>query len=275
MRIQPPKRNVECPYGRSGWIRRGSVGLMGSGETRAGRLRDMVGLLAAGAGIFTALLYLAGRGFASGYFSAMNIPEYKVSFSLQEYGAVSWLPLFLFPTVAIGLGSVLAGMLSRISDCMAPLFSRLRDWLHQHVVLKLRLPGLPEASRQTKNWFGIARFAYLLFLLFLMISATFYVSTWYGGWSGREYLLKSSPLVEIGSRTPQPLGTATVLSDPIAGEQYWYTGFRMLTFNGGMYYLFKDIDPATCKPGRVYAIQERESLQVNLLPARSIVEECQ
>ena len=59
-------------------------------------LGEIAAVLAALAGVFGGLLYLAGRAFASGYFGAMNIPDYQVRFSLQDYGTVSWLPLFLF-----------------------------------------------------------------------------------------------------------------------------------------------------------------------------------
>ena len=42
-------------------------------------LRELIGLASAGAGIFAALLYLAGRSFAGGYFEAMNIPHYSIN----------------------------------------------------------------------------------------------------------------------------------------------------------------------------------------------------
>jgi hypothetical protein len=128
-------------------------------------LRDMLGLVSAGAGIFAALLYLAGRSFASGYFAAMNIPNYQVSFSLWEYGEVAWLPLLLYPIGMIVVTGFLMGILTRTVDLLSPIIKKIVTWLKTKITLKLPALNLPESSRETKFWFSIAKKATFILLL--------------------------------------------------------------------------------------------------------------
>ena len=81
----------------------------------------MIGVLSASAGLFAALLYLAGRSYSSGYFGAMNIPEYTVTFSLQEYGVVAWPILFAYPQLLFWLWVVCFRVLFLLSKVGYPL----------------------------------------------------------------------------------------------------------------------------------------------------------
>ena len=206
-------------------------------------LGELVGLVSAGAGIFVALLYVAGRSFASGYFSAMNIPDYQVSFSVWEYGAVAWFPLFIYPPAII--------VLCRL----------LWNWLSKKIGLKL-IKG-----------FDLA----LVLLILLVIFTLQFVEQW-GEGTGRFNVLENAAQVELVSATPMLLDGVSVVTEKVGVQQYQhyvYKGFHLLTFNGGKYYLFKEIDPATCKPLQVFIINDDKSVQVNLLPAVSINDQCQ
>ena len=111
-----------------------------SGKRSLESLRDLVGLVSASTGIFAVLLYLAGRSFAGGYFEAMNIPSYQVSFSIWEYGEVGWLPMLLYPIRMMIFSGIFWGGLAMLDD-----------WL------KIKLPQwhLPRIGHQAHGWFKL------------------------------------------------------------------------------------------------------------------------
>ncbi len=123
-------------------------------------LREWIGLIVASAGIFAALLYLTGHSFASGYFAAMNIPSYHVSFSIWEYGVNAWIPLFLFPIVMIILLGFLGGVFSLFSDWTFPLRAQFQNRLKKKFRFFSQTWQLPERSQNTKQWFVRADYAY-------------------------------------------------------------------------------------------------------------------
>ncbi|MBI3340149.1 MAG: hypothetical protein HY022_08465 [Chloroflexi bacterium] len=238
-------------------------------------LREAIGLVSAGAGIFAALLYLAGRSFASGYFAAMNIAEYQLAFSLSEYGAVAWIPLFLYPIGMIVVSSLIGGILSAFGDWTVPLRARVANWLKQKVFTKFPSIHLPELGRKTKLWFWIADRAFFVFLFILLVNSTLLVVQQYGQWVGQNYVLQFSPEVELVSDTPMALENDVLTPEKASGYDYYvYNGLHLLTVNNGKYYLFKEIDAETCKPVKVYVVEERESMQVNLLPTVSLADQC-
>lgn len=239
-------------------------------------LRDMIGLVSAGAGIFAALLYLAGRSYASGYFEAMNIAEYQLTFSLSEYGAAAWIPLFLYPIGMIVVSSFLGGILSAIGDWSAPWCTRIKNWLKRLLSSKLPAIHLPEASRKTKLWFAIADRAFTVSIFIMLVLITLQVLAQYGNWVGRINVQQNALQVEINSSLPLALDDNGLTPVSASGQDYYaYKGLHLLTVNNGKYYLFKDIDPVTCKPSKVYIINAEQNLQVNLLPAESLAGQCQ
>ena len=90
------------------------------------RIREIVGIIAGAGSAFVALFWLAGRFYASGYFNAMGIPSFQVSFSIWEYAEVSWFPLIMYSMIVVALGSLITGGLLNI---IYPLFTRFDDWL--------------------------------------------------------------------------------------------------------------------------------------------------
>jgi len=238
-------------------------------------LRDMLGFVSAGAGIFAALLYLAGRSFASGYFEAMNIAEYQLTFSLSEYGAAAWVPLFLYPIGMIVVSSFLGGILSTIGDWSAPWRTKIKNWVKRLLSSKLPAIHLPEASRKTKLWFAIADRAFTVSIFIMLVLVTLQVVAQYGNWVGRTNVQQNSLQVEVNSQPPLTLDDNNLTPISASGQDYFiYKGLHLLTVNNGKYYLFKEINPITCKPVKVYVVEARETLQVNLLPAVSIADQC-
>jgi hypothetical protein len=236
-------------------------------------LRDLIGLIGAGAGISTALLYLAGRSYASGYFQAMNIPSYQVSFSMWEYGEVAWLPLILYPIWMIVTTGLLMGVFGWIIDIFSPLFKRLLIWLKN----KIKLPSmdLPEISRETKFWFSVAKHAMFLILLLGLVVFTLNFVRMFGQFNGRLHITALSVPVEISSSTPLPLDANNLSPITSSGQDFFiYKDLYLLTMNEGKYFLFKEIDQETCKPIKVYVIEGNKTLQVNLLPVKSLQDQC-
>lgn len=260
-------------------------------KTLSQSLRDWIGVITAGASIFAALLYLAGRSYATGYFESMNIPGYQVSFSIWEYGEVAWLPLLLYPVLMLFSCGCLAGVIGLIKEWVYDVFIkrlinrfikwifnfsllvRLRKWLSQ----KIRLPAihLPVLSKMTLDFLGMAFYAFyvLLFIAFVIFTLNFVRI--YGQTIGKTNVLTNSVQVELVSTVPLALDDNQLSSMKASGKDYYvYKGFRLLTVNNGKYYLFKEINSETCKPVKVYIIESQQDLQVSLSSAVSLHGQC-
>lgn len=238
-------------------------------------LREVIGLISAGAGIFGVLLYLAGRSFASGYFAAMNIPNYQVSFSLWEYGEVAWFPMIIYPTLMLGASGLLWTVIYGLRDFVMRWLSRITEWLKRTV--KVTRPGWlkPEFSRQTRQWFVVTLLALLVFIFMLAVENTLkFVEKW-GSLSGQTYVVEKAAQVELISAIPLALDDNNLAAIQSSGLNYYiYQGLHLLTFNNDKYYLFKEIDPVTCMPLKVYVVNAEQNLQINLLPAASLAGQC-
>jgi hypothetical protein len=231
-------------------------------------LREMVGLISAGAGIFAALLYLAGRSFASGYFAAMNIPHYQVSFSMWEYGEVAWRSMLFYPTLIIGV-SALSWMILHGS------WDLITYWLKKTFEVKLPNWLNPSFSKRTKQWFALVLFSVLVMSLIWFADQILQIVENVGKESGKIVVLERTARVELVSLIPMALDDDNLAPVKSSGQDYFtYKGLHLLTVNNGKYYLFKGIDPATCRPVKVYVVEDRENLQINLLPAVSIADQC-
>jgi len=228
-------------------------------------LRDFIGLITAGLGIFAALLYLAGRSYASGYFGAMNIPEYMVSFSLQEYGAASWLPLFGYPITALSLGWIFLWALYKIRNLISSTkwFLSVRAWLILH-------DRSQKNNLREKHLSQIFDFIAIVVILIVFISSTLFLVADIGEKGGKFEVLEGSSPIDIISTAPLALENG----NSAAGQFYIYRGYKLLTLNNGKYYLFKDIDLGTCKPTHVFVIDADQIKQVILSPATSLANQC-
>lgn len=275
------------------------------------RLRDMVASITGATGLFLALLWVAGRAYASGYFGAMNIPSYQVTFTPWEYADVGWIPVVIY-CFGITLSAVFGGLLLEllwgilwlvvqlvwgpvrlalraISGIIEPIYtrlvgdrleniklpdwmSRLLHWLHGIFsrVIKRQLPRL-------RYWFQlfvliIAPLAWVILAIVLTLK---FVSLW-GEAEGKRTVLQGASQLELISNIPLLLDMAAPppSASGSAPTPFVYRGYRLLTYNSGKYYFFKDLDPSTCKPKQVYIVDEKQFIQVNELPASPIVSPC-
>jgi hypothetical protein len=240
-------------------------------------LREWIGLIGAGTGIFSALLYLAGRSFASGYFEAMNIPHYMVTFSIWEYGEVGWFPMLVFPAGMMLIGGIFWTIVYGLGSWLSPLAFAVGKWLGKWIKIKPPAWKLPEFSFQTRIAWKLTSFmvSILIFIFFVGFALQYIQDR--GAENGQLVVLEKAAKVELVSAVPMTLDNPSLVTSQAGqnGNQFYaYKGFHLLTVNGGKYYLFKEIDPVTCKPLQIYVIDADQYNQVNLWAAESLSSQC-
>lgn len=234
-------------------------------------LRELLGLATAGAGIFAALLYLAGRRFASGYFEAMNIPNYQVNFSLWEYGEVAWLPMLIYPTIIFGGGALIGLILSALQDWISPLIKSLIEWIAKALKKNNAAPSSRSSfSKRTRRWLVIVLISILVLMSVFIIDSTLYFVYKWGELSGLINVVQNSAQIDLDSISPLHL-----LNEDTSNQSYHlYKDYQMLTFNENKYYVFNNIDPVTCKPLQVFVVDSSNLIQVNIKQPISLEGKC-
>lgn len=242
-------------------------------------LSEIIGLVSTGTGIFAALFYLAGRSFASGYFEAMNIPHYMVTFTVWEYGEVAWLPLFLYPIVTMLIGGIIWGIIYTVRDWLfTPLWEKLSAWIKKKIQLRLPRWQLPAISNQARRAFIVGLNATAVFMVALFAILTLQFVRDFGVFNGKSTVLEKAQMVEIVSANPLTLEDFEIVgfqSGQGSSQYFVYSDYRLLTINGGKYYLFREIDPVTCKPLKVYVVDSGTDKQINLSAPESLSGQCQ
>ena len=100
----------------------------------------------------------------------------------------------------------------------------------------------------------IAIFIYFLYLSFIDLYTQ-------GQDVGSRTLISQSYSVEIYSNDELPLGPASVLQNKIPSI-FHYEGLKLLTYNNEKYYLFREVNPETCKPEKVFIVDNSENVHV-------------
>ncbi|MBI9050815.1 MAG: hypothetical protein JEZ00_15450 [Anaerolineaceae bacterium] len=233
-------------------------------------LIKIVGLISAATAIFIALFYIFGRKYAIGYFGAMDIPEYMVTFSMWEYGAVAWFPLVFLvfiSTITFIVFPFLELLFSKPIKAIGNVLSKKRKRKHE-----VKNPFIKENYEPIKQiLFGIVILAGCF-----MFYQGLKITTNIGAITGEYYLLNNANIVELHSMSPHTINDRKIINSGSNRDSYYvYEGFRLLTINNGKYYLFKELNPETCKPERVYIIDEASVDQVILSPAEDLTNICQ
>jgi len=232
-------------------------------------LQGAIAVLSALTGIVVAVLWLAGRFYAAGYFSAMNIPNFQVNFSVWEYAEVSWLRLLSYFAITLyPIAKVLV---------VGPLAVVVVVFILQKLFPKLRLF---DAARNLDNGFRrlqpittyLSAFVVTVILLTLLIHAFFDVYQ-VGEMEGKKALFSGRYAVQVYSKDYLPLGSSKMTSG-VPSSAMQYDGLRLLTFNNGKYYLFREVDPATCKPSQVFVVTDSPDITVVLSAAEPIDTPC-
>jgi hypothetical protein len=243
----------------------------------------IIGALGSSAIVFSAFLYLNGRYYADGYFSAMGIPEYLIKFSVQEYAAAIWHIAILYSTIMLIAGCLVGLLFLYMVKLIGSIniIQRIIRWVKKFFLKKF----LPVNNKEKQNgitsftwWFQILLlFGFFLFCMLIVLGDSFrYVRT-IGENNGKQYILNNANTLDILSVNSLPLDGQRIMVSQSAEENikyYSYDNFRLLTLNNDKYYLFKEIDPLTCKPKQVYIIDASAIQQVVLQPAESLAGVC-
>jgi hypothetical protein len=241
-------------------------------------VRELIGLLTASAGIFAVLFYLAGRSYVSGYFGAMSIPEYLVSFSLQEYVMLAWQSVLIYPVFIFVVGGLFWGIVYTLRDYLSPVIFRFLNWLKnkaKNLLSFIHLPTihLPKLSRETHLMYAMLGIGLLFAMVIVTVSSALTFVEQIGQINGKNALLEKSLNVELITDKPVMSEQVDVITNH-EGIFYVYKDFRLLYVTNEKYYLFKEIDPTTCKPRKVFVIDRELFNQVNLSIANNLNNFC-
>ena len=220
---------------------------------RAIGLQDAITILGGITGIIAAILWIAGRAYMASYFDAMNIPAYQINFSHWEYAEAAWSRIALYLLSRIVIPIVLTASIALVSLLAILVLQRLLPNLKLVGLLHRITAKAKQLPRGSKTALAIVFSLYLIYML-LDISAEMIRS---GQYQGKATVSTKSYAVEIYSKSLLPLGSPQV----IAGL-FRYEGLRLLTFNNGKYYLFRDVDQVTCKPSQVFIISDNPDIHL-------------
>ncbi len=228
-------------------------------------IQEAVSILGGITGTIVAILWLAGRVYMAAYFDAMNIPAFQINFSVWEYAEAAWSRVILYFLGTIFVPLILAASVALASLVIILGLQRMFPKLQLVAALDgitLQVENLP---RRFKSLLAFVLIMYFIYVL-LDLSHNLTVS---GEKQGRATVLSKSYVVEVYSTDNLPLGPSEVMQNttPILMR---YSGLRLLTFNNGKYYLFREVDQETCKPLRVFIVSDGPQVHLTVSPIAPI-----
>ena len=217
-----------------------------------GTIKDFVVTLGAASGIIGGVLWMGGRFFAYGYFERMNIPLYFLSFSAGEYTEVYLTTILL--RIILFFTTNLPVFLSII---FLSLVTGIVLWLIQKRYKKLKLRDALVKIENINN-------KSLIISLIVLFFTSFFVA-YSSGDAAAQYSLMNSRAITVYSSDMLPLGTTlTAIETNQQDPLFEYTGLYLLTRNNGKYYLFRELDAATCRPKQIYIVADSDLISVNI-----------
>ena len=232
-------------------------------------LQEAVSILGGITGIIVAILWLGGRFYMAGYFSAMNIPAFQINFSVWEYAEAAWSRVILYFLINVFVPVILAS-----SVALASLVAILAL---QRIFPKLKLVGLLDGiTLQAQNLPGrfksVLAFVLIMYFIYILLDLSTDINA-SGRDQGRATVLTKSYAVEVYSKDYLPLGPLQVVPNTAPALMH-YSGLRLLTFNNGKYYLFRDVDPITCRPLKVFIISDNPDVHLTVSPIAPVDAPC-
>lgn len=232
-------------------------------------IQEAVSILGGVTGVIVAILWLAGRFYMAGYFSAMNIPAFQINFSVWEYAEAAWSRVILYFLINIFVPLILAS-----SVALASLVAILAL---QRIFPGLKLVGLLEgitlqAQNLPRRFRSALVFVLIMYLIYILLDLSTNLNA-SGQDQGRATVLTKSYAVEVYSKDYLPLGSPEVMPNTTPILMH-YRGLRLLTFNNGKYYLFRDVDPITCRPSQVFIISDNADVHLTVSPIEPVQAPC-
>ncbi|MGB1253945.1 MAG: hypothetical protein ACPG8W_25275, partial [Candidatus Promineifilaceae bacterium] len=208
--------------------------------------------------IFVVILGGLSRYFVAGYFSAMNIPLYRLQFPLWEYLEVAWKPLleifFWLLVIHIILEIMGSWVLSTITNrpFLTHIQKTITEWLERHFSFSVKWFAKHSVTKSLVT---------LIILYFLIFINGFHTLIFQHGESrGRSVLLDKSPMVGFTSTAQLDTSNINLVSEGI----YQYDSLYLLTYNQQDYFFFEELDPETCQPDAVFIVNSNELAQVTI-----------
>jgi len=237
------------------------------------KTKEYLNLIIGYSGIFLALLWITGRAFASGYFDAMNVPIYLVNFSIYEYAENTWNTIAILIVLIIISFCIIyyaiEGLIMLLEKYIFPLIRRIISSLKIHLKMDYKEKPI------NKTIIDILKISLIITEIIILISILQFIEIDFGEYVGRNVVNGSSMNVGIESEIPLGIGTPEIINND--GQNiplYYYTGLRLLTFNSNKYYVFTNIDPITCKPQKVFIIDNANLVKIELSPGSVINNRC-
>jgi hypothetical protein len=232
-------------------------------------IQEAISILGGITGMIVAILWLAGRFYIAGYFSAMNIPAFQINFSVWEYAEAAWSRVILYFLINIFVPLILAS-----SIALASLVAILTL---QRIFPRLKLVGLLDgitlqAQKLPRRFKSVLAFVLIMYVIYILLDLSTNLNL-SGQEQGRATVLTRSYAVEVFSKDYLPLGSPEVMSNTTPILMH-YRGLRLLTFNNGKYYLFRDVDPVTCRPSQVFIISDNPDVHLTVNPIEPVEAPC-
>jgi hypothetical protein len=235
------------------------------------KITEILAAILSLSGITLAIFWLTGRSYASGFFSAMNIPDYLLNFTLYEYAEVSWfitisivLIIFILACIVVIISELLR---QYIINTIIPIIRKMLQKRRKTTKKKNKLPELSFYANILVGLIAISQF-----IIIILISQTLLYS--FGEYNGKIRVMQSTMAVDITTTTPINIENLQIATNSNNEKFYSYKGMRLLIYNNGKYFLFQDIDPSTCKPKMVYIINEKDITLLNLYKADNVISVC-
>ena len=205
----------------------------------------------------------------AGYFGAMNIPAFQINFSVWEYAEAAWSRIILYFLSKVFVPVVLASS--------AALVSLVAIFALQRIIPKLKLVRLLEnITLQVQTIPSRLKYALAFVLILYFIYGLLELSTAInqsGIDQGRATVLTKSYAVEVYTKDFLPLGSPQVVPNT-SPTLMRYSDLRLLTFNNGKYYLFREVDQKTCRPLQVFVISDNPDVHLTISPIAPVDAPC-
>jgi len=199
----------------------------------------------------------------------MNIPAFQINFSVWEYAELAWSRLIFYFLAKIYAPLIITASVAFTSFIAILILQRIFPTLKLIDLLQgmvSRVENFPRRLRGLFVFVLIMYFIYILLDVFIEINQS-------GQYEGRLAVLTRSYGVEVYSKDSMPLGTPKMMPNttPVLME---YSGLRLLTFNNGKYYLFREVDPTTCRPAQVFIISDSPDVHLTVSPIAPVAAPC-
>ncbi len=225
-------------------------------------IKEAVPVFASLTGLFVAIFWVYGRSYAAGYFDAMNIPSYHVAFSVFEYAETVW---WLVGLISFTFTLILVFFLILGETLFYLLREKIKSILGKKKIKNAFLKALVLVVDKYEKVYSFSLWG-MFVVLIIMYSAS-KVAYPLGNNLGKANIAGKGTQVELILTFPLDKNTqAQILSNNKTNSYYIYQDLKLLTYNNGKYYLFRELDPQTCKPRDVYIIDEANLIQVTLKP---------